>query len=499
MNTDSNPASNEQSSAVTADQASPPVEEAKPEFTLQVSKDNITAYLRVKPSFSGQKITVEQIYDVLKQNSVVYGICEDAILSFCEEGRFYSELICAKGILPEDGTDGWIEYKFNTDKDLKPKEREDGTVDFRDLGLVKNVSKGDVLCTITPDKPGKDGIDIYNHAISFRPGRMPVLPSGSNTVVSEDKLSLLAAVDGCIEHLNSVININDVFIVRSDVDSASGNIHSNGSVIVQGDVREGFSVKAGQDITVRGMVEGATMEAKGTISLSNGMNGMGKGTLKAGGNIVGKYFENATLISENDIYADVLLNCRATAGGSIILKGKRASLIGGSYQVGQRIFVKNIGKAGSTATRVSIVSKVLSSLLVADREENSVQALNQQLAAAQKELDDFSEQYKALTQQLSQNGQQGSERGKLLLKASIMRKGKLFETVESIKKQITDLKQKTEKLTDYNIVGLGIIYPNTKMAIGPHTLNIQNEYSNMKFYADQEQIVFGPVLPSDVV
>lgn len=108
------------------------------------------------------------------------------------------------------------------------------------------------------------------------------MPSGTNTVISEDKLSLLAAVDGCIENLHSRINVNDVFIVRGNVDSASGNVNANGSVIVQGDVMEGFSVKAGQDISVRGMVEGAILEAKGTISLSNGMNGMGRGTLKAG-------------------------------------------------------------------------------------------------------------------------------------------------------------------------------------------------------------------------
>lgn len=497
MSADSSLAANEQSTAGTSPAANP-AEEAKPEFTLHVSTDNITAYLRIKPAVTGQTVSYEQICDFLKENGIVYGICEDAIRSFCEEKRFYSELTCARGVLPEDGVDGRIDYTFNTDKNLKPKEREDGTVDFHDLGLVKNISKGDVLCTITTPQSGKDGMDIYGNVMPFLPGKLPTLPSGTNTVVSEDKLSLLAAVDGCIEYLNSTINVNDVFMVRGNVDSASGNVHSNGSVIVQKDVREGFSVKAGQDITVRGMVEGAMLEAKGSVFLSNGMNGMGKGILKAGGNIVGKYFENATLISDNDIYADVLLNCRVTAGGSIILKGSRASLIGGSYQVGQRICVKNIGTAGSTMTRVSIESKALSALLVSDREENNTEKLNLRLEQAQKELEEFQGTYTALVQQLSESGQQGSERGKLLLKASIVKKSKLTEAVESIKKQISSLQQKTANLIDYNIVGQGIIYPGTKMVIGPHTINIQSEYSNMKFYADQERIVFGPVLPSDI-
>lgn len=489
MNTDTSPAAEEQV-AVEAVQ-----EEVKPEYTLQISTDSMTAYLRIKPAYSGQKVTYDEICEYLKENGIVYGICENAISVFCEEGRFYSELICAKGNPSVDGADGWITYNFNTEKKLMPKEREDGTVDFRDLGLVKNIAKGDILCTITPPEPGKDGMDIYEHVIPFRPGIFPSLPAGTNTVVSEDNLSLLAAVDGCIEYLNTQINVNDVFIVRGNVDSASGNVQANGSVIVQGDVREGFFIKSGQDITVRGMVEGATLEAKGSISLSNGMNGMGRGTLKAGGNIVGKYFENANLVSDNDIYADVLLNCRATAGGSIILKGQKASLIGGSYQAGRRIFVKNIGTPGNTATRVAIESKALSSLLVADREENSVEVLKRKLAEAQKELDEFMGKYTALTQQIALGGGNSN----MLLKASIMKKSQLSEAVDAIKKEIGSIEQKTNNLVDFNIVGLSIIYPGTKMSIGPHTTNIQNEYSNTKFYADQERIVSGPVLPSDTV
>ncbi len=482
------------------DQAKVLPEQARPQFTLQVSTDNMTAYLRIKPASPDQKVSYEEVCDFLQQEGITYGICENSIHTFCQEEKFYSELICAKGVAPIDGTDGLLHYNFDTDNSLRPKEREDGTVDFRNLGLVKNIAKGEVLCSITPPGPGKEGIDIYNHVVPFKQGRLPALPSGTNTVVSDDKLSLLAAVDGCIEFLKSRINVNDIFIVRGDVDGTSGNIKSNGSVVVQGDVREGFSVISGQDISVRGMVEGSVLEAKGTISLSNGMNGMGKGSLKAGGNIVGKYFENVTLNSNNDIYADILMNCRATAGGSIILKGKKASLIGGSYQAGRRIFVKNIGTTGNAITHVLIQSETIASLLVAGGgEENNLDKLNLKLSAAQKALEEFQEQFQTLTQQISANGQQSPERGKLLLKASIMKKSQLSEAVEQIKKQIKDLEEKTASLVDFNIVGLGIIYPGTKMSIGPHTTNIQNEYSNTKFYADPERIVFGPVLPSDAV
>jgi uncharacterized protein len=474
-------------------------EEPKPEFHLQISTDNLTAYLRVTLAYPGQKISYDTVCDFLGQNGIVYGIYEDAIRAFCEEEKFYAELICAKGMAPVDGIDGRIEYKFDTEKGLKPKDRGDGTVDFRDLGLVKNIGKGETLCQIIPAEPGKDGIDIYNHVIPFKPGWVPILPGGTNTIVSEDKLSLLAGVDGCIEYKYKNININEVFIVHGDVDSASGNISANGSVIVQGDVREGFFVKSEKDISIHGMAEGATIEAKGTISISNGMNGMGKGMLKAGGNIVGKYFENTILITDNDIYADVLMNARAKVGGSIILKGRKASLIGGTYEVGKRIYAKNIGTAGNTPTRVSIDSPALTSMLSVDQDSESMDELNSRLAEAQKEFDDYQQKFSDLTKQIWSAGQKNTEQGNRMIKAGILKKGRLNEVINQIKKQISKAQEESASLMDFNITGIGIVYPGTKITIGPFTMNVQNENSNMKFYPNQEHIVTGPILPSDVI
>ena len=473
-------------------------EEQPPQFDVRVSTDNMAAYLKIKPAFPGQKVSYEDVSAVLVQRGITYGVYEEKIRLFCEEGKFFSEMLCAKGIYPVDGTDGFIDYFFDTSKEYKPKEREDGTINFRDLDIVKNIQKDTVLCTITPPKGGTDGTDIFGHSVPFTAGRFPVLPTGSNTVVSEDGLSLIAGVDGCIEYNKSSVNVSEVFYVRGDVDSASGNINAIGSVVVMGDVREGFSVKAGKDISIRGMAEGALIEAQGTISISNGMNGMGKGTLKAGGNIVGKYFENAILISENDIYADILMNCKATAQGSIILKGRRASLIGGSYQAGQKMVVKNVGAPSYTTTSVSLQSQQLNDKLVIGKEEDSVEKLEQKRLQAQNEFEEFQKRFAELTAQASLGSRKDSNRENLMVKAAMMRKFQLGEAVKAIDTKIQKLKEAKNELSDYKIVGISIIYTGTKLTIGPFNMNINNDYSNTKFYAGPDGIVFAPVLPSDL-
>lgn len=473
-------------------------EEPKPEFQLQISRDNMVAYLRVKLARPDQTITFDEVIEFLKKSVITYGICEEAIRTFCKNNKFFSELICAKGIPPVNGIDGSIEYTFNKDTNFEPKQREDGTVDFRDLDLVKNIAKGESLCHITPATPGVDGMDVYNHVVPFLPGKLPVLPTGSNTTASEDGLNLTANVDGCIEFTRSAINVNEVFYVRGDVDISSGNINAIGSVVIQGDVREGFIVKAGKDVSIRGMVEGATIEAKGSISISKGMSGMGKGTLLAGGNIKGKYFENAILFSENDIYSDTLMNCRVKAGGSILLKGQKASLMGGSYQAAQRIFAKNIGTPSNTITTVSISSEELNAMLVADKAEFSIPQLEGKLVEAQSALQEYQEQFTNLTKQLAMSGKSSTQTGSLLMKSAITKKGKLTEEVELLKAEIKKVSEVNTNLIDYKIVGAGIVYSGTKIIIGPYTINVNQDNSNTKFYVNTGEIVFAPVLPSDM-
>jgi uncharacterized protein (DUF342 family) len=258
-------------------------------------------------------------------------------------------------------------------------------------------------------------------------------------------------------------------------------------------------VKSEKDISIRGMAEGAVIEAKGNISISNGMNGMGRGSLTAGGDIVGKYFENAKLVAGRNICADVLMNSQAKAGDSIILKGRKASLVSGIYEAGNRIYAKNIGTAGNIATRVSIQSPAMSSFLSVDQDSKSVEELSTLLAEAENRLNEYQEKFSELTKQITQNGQKNSEQGNRLIKSAIFEKSRLTETVNNIKKQIKEAQAKNQSLMDFNITGTGIIYPGTKMTIGPFTLNVQTETSNMKFYVDQDHIVFGPVLPSDMV
>ena len=65
----------------------------------------------------------------------------------------------AKGTKPSMGTDAYIEYSFDLANlnNALPTLKEDGTADFKDLNIICNVTKGDVLAKKILAQEGESG------------------------------------------------------------------------------------------------------------------------------------------------------------------------------------------------------------------------------------------------------------------------------------------------------------------------------------------------------
>lgn len=460
----------------------------EPQLTLKVERSGMTAYLLVKVFAEDQVIEAKQILDLLEQYEVTYGICQDAIEAYSKNRHYEEDLICAKGCMPIDGTDGRIEYLFQKKLVAKPQELDDGSVDYFDLGLIQNVKKGDILCSLIPPEEGVPGIDVYGKAVAYKQGLRPDFPQGRNTEVTEDGLSLISSIDGYIDYSNLMVNIIDLYTVKGDVDHAVGNIDFVGTVIINGDVREGFRVKAGKDVIVRGMVEGSVIEAKNDITISQGMRGMGKGKLIAGGDICGKFFENSGISAKKSITGETFMNCNVKAGDSIIVNGRRASIIGGEYMAGHAIYAKQIGSEAYAATSVTI---------------KLPQQVVNQLAPENKEAKDelrkeHMEKLTVVEQALAQIKKQNYDiqtRAKYM-KALIGEKMKIQTALKEI--EVPEASQEGQlTYCDYKVVAERVAYPGVKIAIGPCRLYIGQEYCNQKFYIEDGEIGVFPVSPAD--
>ena len=257
-------------------------------FDIIVSKDRMLAEVKFKAPFkNGNVLSKQQILDKISESNVVFGLDFSDIENFICNRDYNKSYVIAKGIQPEESKNGFLEYHVDiSKKTTKPKVLEDGTLDYRELNMFESVHKDQTLVTRVDAIKGADGRNVYDEVVPSKlPKEAPTLAQGKNTRISEDGKLLLSNIDGCVAMKGKTVNILPVLEIESDVDTSIGNIEFIGSILIKGNVLSGFTVSAGGDIDILGVVEDSNIIANGNISIAKGVQGGGKARIIASENI----------------------------------------------------------------------------------------------------------------------------------------------------------------------------------------------------------------------
>jgi len=158
---------------------------------------------------------------------------------------------------------------------------------------------------------------------------------------------------GLVMFHNNVLEVVEVFSVDSDVDFSTGNINFNGTVLVNGDIKEGFEVKAAGDIVVKGNVESARIEAGRDVIIRGGVISKGKGLVSAGRNISADYVQNARIEAQGTItLGNFAVNSYLCTSQKLIMKTKRGAVIGGEVYAQKGLDVRTLGSDAGIKTFV---------------------------------------------------------------------------------------------------------------------------------------------------
>ena len=331
-------------------EAAPPTK-AKIEVAIIRQKHEAEMKLsRTSPNTSDP--TYEELTAALSGLGIVAGIKEDLLLKLAAEPVYNEKFLVAVGKRPETGQPGELRYKIKTTRELRPAIREDDTVDYKDLGYTNNVEQGQVLVEIIPPTKGEDGFDILGAKIDGIMGKETTSPKGEGTQLNEDGSALVAAVSGNAVVSKGIVSVQEALKIKGSIDNSTGDIEFVGDVMIAGDVSAGFRVISGSNITVKGIVDAAYLQAKGDIIIGEGINGMDRGTLIAGGNIRARFMQNCTIQAGRDIYADTIMHADMECDGDVELNGKRGVLIGGNATIAGKLVAKGIGTPNHTATNI---------------------------------------------------------------------------------------------------------------------------------------------------
>ncbi|MCR5508584.1 MAG: FapA family protein [Lachnospiraceae bacterium] len=330
------------------------IAEVPESYKLDVADDKMSCTVRFyPPSVNGAALAKEEIIKDLRFKKITFGIKNDVIVSFFNDRHYCTDYVIAIGKEVRQGRDGSIDYNFNTNPNLKPTLNEDGTVDFFNLNLINSCKEGDVVAKLNPADLGDDGVDIFGAYVPPHEVKEPKFSFGHNLKISEDGLELISEINGNVMLIDDKVFVSNVYEVN-DVDTSTGNIEYDGDVHVLGNVNAGFSVKASGNVEVRGVVEGAYVEAGGDIIIARGMNGMSKGKLVAGMNVVSKFIENSTIQAGGYVHSEAILHSDITSKGDVIVTGKKGFITGGCIRALGNVEAKIIGSTMGVDTDIQV-------------------------------------------------------------------------------------------------------------------------------------------------
>lgn len=448
---------------------------------VEITRDKMMGVISfTAPENGGRTLSLAEVLQEITQRGVIQGVNMEDLEELVIHKQYNYKYIIAKGTPAIDGKDAKVDLTFDVEKlkSLKPRELEDGTVDFKDLDCVRNVKKGEILAVKTPIVAGVDGVNVLGQVLRGKRGKDARLPRGKNTMITPDGLKLVATEDGKLSYEGGSVSVGTVCLIQGDVDSSTGNIDFVGSVVVNGMVHNGFRIQAKGSVEVRGPVEGATIIAGGDIILSYGVQGTEQSKLEAGGSIFAKFIQNACIQAEKDIITEGIWHSSVNAGGVIKVDVGKGCIIGGNISATNIVSARNIGSPMGAATDIQIGIKPC---VYTEYKElaNAIQKERKEITDVEKEI--LFIKTRNVGVPLDQFKQRRLER----LMAD---RARLMEQLQDDQSRYARLTERVENVRDGVVEVTNKIYPGSKITMGNTTMNIDTIHTRCAFVKSGQEI-----------
>lgn len=420
---------------------------------VTLSTDDMEAYLCLQPKKDGY--TVPLIKARLKDMGITTGIIDDVIRDILDQKRYGVKVKIAEGIRPVHGVDGWYEFMFEMDHDDKPKILEDGSVDYSMYGDIPSVEEGAVVAVYHPAQESKDGVSVFGRLLVAAKGKNMAKLSGRGFTIQEDGCTYIAKYGGKITYSDGRLNIEQELLIKEDVSTSTGGITYRNDIHVRGNVLAGVSLVSEKgSIIVDGYVESATLCANKDVILKNGMQGNARGSIKAGGDVSGKFFERTKIEAGGNVNANAIMNSHVKAGNDVVVSGRFGVIVGGEICADHQIKATIIGNTAEVENRICVGAKgdLLSQLNHCELQKKAAEDEMTKIVQGLKTINDLIE--KTSSHELKQK--------KLLLTRSKIEKDSQINELEN---QRTELVELFGKANDAKVIIDKIVYPGTVISV----------------------------------
>lgn len=337
---------------------------------VEVAENGLSAKLIVPEFYEREKLTPSLFNSLLTQAGVELESCtkklaEDFIAKANAAPPGPVEGLIAEGVPATHGKDAYIEWrleelesskqdkqaKVSSDKDQESSDGEE-SISFYDQSVYTVVKEGDVLGQVYPEVPGEEGRDVRGKTLAARTAK-PLDFNYDESIGIDEKNQIVAKSEGVLVINGKTALISNTIEVDQNVDFNTGNIDFNGNIIVHQGVKDCFTVKATENIEVRGLIEAATMIAGNNLKAFGGFAGREQGVAQVEGDLHAKYLDAVEVHVQGDLCVDrEVINCQTIVLNDI--KCPRGAIIGGETKVSGRVEVLDLGAGAQPLTTVYI-------------------------------------------------------------------------------------------------------------------------------------------------
>jgi len=352
-------------------------------INVSIESDKMGALAEITTAQGGKHLSAKAILSAAQKAGVKKGFSREDLIKLAhlaakEKPNSQVTLQIASGKVAMNGKDAEIKPLVESAQSriLRPKRREDGSVDMRNLGDIICVKVGDPLAKKIPLTEGKKGYTVTATVLPSEPGNDIDLVPGNGTAISPKNENVLVSKKvGLPKIIPNGMEVDEIYKIKN-VTVATGNINFTGSVIIEGNVNEGMKVLASGDVTIGGFVESAMIESGGDVTISGGIIGRKHDiektkvtdvkmsvSVNAKGSIYAKYCQYAQITCgkdiriENQLMHSILnIHGRLKVGTEEQSNGK---LIGGYIKAGNYVSAGIIGATAGSNTIINFEHALL--------------------------------------------------------------------------------------------------------------------------------------------
>ncbi len=318
---------------------------------LRVSDDQMRAAIRI-PEEHAVLWDVDSVIKSVSEQGVCHGFDESAVKRIFSEIRYGRFVAVARGTAPVAGKDAILKkcLKIHHITGI-PKPVSKCKVDLKNLQRFEPIRAGQVIVRKIPVEPGVSGSDVLGNVSPCFEGQDAVFPSISNTRVSEDGLCLESAVDGVAYMEGEELVLVEALDFPKGINYETGNIRTEVTVSITGDVLSGFHVESSGDILVKGTVEAAFLISKGNIVVEGGVEG---GSLIAKKNIDVKFLNQAKINAGLEVCVHGSAIQSAVMARRVCADGNQAHIVGGNIHAWDDVSAAVIGSYYGAKTDIRL-------------------------------------------------------------------------------------------------------------------------------------------------